>query len=75
MEEMSSGSSESCQPATREAIEDHLKIIEAALPLQTLMTMSSLEQTICVSWATVGCYLYAVIHSCHAATPMMHVVM
>lgn len=24
-----------------------------------------------VSWATAGCYLYAVIHSCHALTPMM----
>jgi hypothetical protein len=71
MEGMSSCSSESCQPATRAAIEDCSTIIEAALPLQSLVMVSSFEQTICVSWATVGCYLYAIIHSCHGLTPMM----
>ena len=70
MKTASSGSPESCHPATRAAIEYH-RSRPATADLDDQFPRADSD----VSWATAGCYLYAVIHSCHALTPMMRVKM
>jgi len=66
MDKASSGSSESCHPATRAAFEYH-----RSCPATTVFDDQFPRADSDVSWATAGSYLYAVIHSCHALTPMM----